>query len=142
MIESRGITLPAKTFRQHWQRFVQTQFWKMDIAPSAWIAETALIDRTWPRGVHIGENCMVDHHAVILTHDLTRGLYLNTVLEESCTIGARAIVLPGVRVGRGSVIAPGTVVIRDVPPFSSAAGNPACVEDLGPCGSIGEHVPV
>ena len=36
-----------------------------------------------------------------------------------------AIILPGVRVGDGAVVATGAVVYRDVPPYSIAAGNPA-----------------
>ena len=47
------------------------------------------------------------------------------VVEDDVWIGANAVVLPGVTVGRHSVIAAGAVVTRDVPPFSLAAGVPA-----------------
>jgi maltose O-acetyltransferase len=46
---------------------------------------------------------------------------------EGVWIGDRAMLCPGVRVGRGSVVAMGSVVSRDVPPFSVVAGNPARV---------------
>lgn len=49
------------------------------------------------------------------------------VIEDDVWIGARVIILPGVRVGRGSVLGAGAVVTRDVPPYSVAAGNPARV---------------
>ena len=52
-------------------------------------------------------------------HDVT--------IEDDVWVGAHAIILPGVRVGRGSVIGAGAVVTRDVPPFSVAVGNPARV---------------
>jgi maltose O-acetyltransferase len=42
-------------------------------------------------------------------------------------IGAQAILLPGVRIGEGAVVAAGSVVARDVPPLAMAAGNPAVV---------------
>lgn len=42
-------------------------------------------------------------------------------------IGGRAIVLPGVTVGDGSVVGAGSVVTKDVPPLSLVAGNPAVV---------------
>jgi acetyltransferase-like isoleucine patch superfamily enzyme len=42
-------------------------------------------------------------------------------------IGARAIILSGVSIGDGAVIAAGSVVTRDVPPYTIAAGNPARV---------------
>lgn len=70
---------------------------------------------------------MIDHHAVVLTHDMTRGLYLDTVIGNGTVIGARAIVLPGVTVGLNCRIEAGAVVIRDVPDGACVAGNPAQV---------------
>lgn len=49
------------------------------------------------------------------------------VIEDDVWIGARAIVLTGVKIGRGSVIAAGAVVTKDVPMFSIVAGTPARV---------------
>jgi acetyltransferase-like isoleucine patch superfamily enzyme len=46
------------------------------------------------------------------------------VLEDGAWIGAGAIVLPGVRVGRGAVIAAGAVVTKDVEPYSIVGGVP------------------
>jgi len=46
-------------------------------------------------------------------------------IEDDVWIGMRSIVLKGVTVGRGSVIAAGSVVTRDVEPYSVVAGNPA-----------------
>ena len=40
-------------------------------------------------------------------------------------IGDRALILPGVHIGDGSIIAAGAVVTKDVPPYSIAAGVPA-----------------
>ena len=47
------------------------------------------------------------------------------VIEDDVWIGAGAIVLPGVTVGRGSIVAAGAVVTADVPPFTLAGGVPA-----------------
>ncbi len=49
----------------------------------------------------------------------------DVVLEKDIWIGARAIILKGVRIGRGAVVGAGAVVTRSVPPYSIAAGNPA-----------------
>ncbi|MCJ1368869.1 hypothetical protein MMC20_000076 [Loxospora ochrophaea] len=46
-------------------------------------------------------------------------------IEEDVWIGGNAIFLPGVRIGRGATVGAGSVVTKDVPPFSVAAGNPA-----------------
>lgn len=47
------------------------------------------------------------------------------VIEDDVWIGAHAIVLPGVTIGRGSVIGAGAVVTNDIPAYSVAVGIPA-----------------
>jgi len=49
------------------------------------------------------------------------------VIEDDVWIGAKASVLKGVRIGRGSIVGVGAVVTRDVVPFSIVAGVPAKV---------------
>jgi maltose O-acetyltransferase len=49
------------------------------------------------------------------------------VLEEGVWLGVRVIVLRGVTIGAGSVVGAGSIVVRDVPPRSLAAGAPAKV---------------
>lgn len=46
-------------------------------------------------------------------------------VEDECFIGARALIMPGVTVGHGSIIAAGAVVTRSIPPNTVAAGIPA-----------------
>ena len=58
------------------------------------------------------------------------------VVEDDCWIGAGALVLQGVRIGRGAVVAAGSVVNRDVPPNSIVGGVPARVLRM----RKGEHV--
>ncbi|KAI0842671.1 trimeric LpxA-like protein [Hypoxylon sp. FL0890] len=48
-------------------------------------------------------------------------------IDEDVWIGGGAIVLLGVRIGRGATVAAGAVVTKDVPPFTVVAGNPARV---------------
>jgi maltose O-acetyltransferase len=47
------------------------------------------------------------------------------VIEDDVWIGARVIILPGVKISRGSIIAAGSVVTKDVDEFSIVGGNPA-----------------
>ena len=108
-----------KFLQARFKRWLQTVVWGMDIHPSARIAKSALIDRTWPRGIHIAQDCVIDEEAVVLTHDMTRGIYMDTRIGAKAVVGARSIIMPGVTVGEGCVIAPGAVVTKDVPPRSS-----------------------
>jgi len=113
------------SLKARFKRWLQTVVWGMDIHPSAKIANSALIDRTWPRGVHIAEGCVIDEEAVVLTHDMTRGIYMDTHIGAGSRLGARSIIMPGVTVGEACVVAPGAVVTKDVPANSYAIGNPA-----------------
>ena len=110
-------------------RFVQVRLWGMDIHPSARIDPTALIDRTWPKGIHIEEGCVIEEEAVVLTHDMTRGIYLDTRVGARSVLGPRAIVMPGIAIAEDCVVAPGAVVTRNMPPGSYAIGNPAEIRD-------------
>lgn len=68
---------------------------------------------------------MIGDWAIVLSHDHTRGVYKDTFIGPRSTIGARAIVMPGVRVGADSHVEQGAVVTRDVPAGARVAGNPA-----------------
>ena len=50
---------------------------------------------------------------------------METVLEDGCSVGAGAVLLPGIRVGARAMVGAGAVVIRDVPDGATVVGNPA-----------------
>ncbi|HEX7517210.1 MAG TPA: acyltransferase [Chthoniobacterales bacterium] len=49
------------------------------------------------------------------------------IIEDDVWVGARAVILKGVRVGRGAIIAAGAVATKNVPPYSVTGGSPARV---------------
>lgn len=57
--------------------------------------------------------------------DLRSRLNEPVVIEDDVWLGAYAVVNPGVRIGRGAVVAAGAVVTRDVEPYTIVAGVPA-----------------
>ena len=65
--------------------------------------------------------CMADVHEKSGNEDL------GVVIGDDVWVGGRAIILRGVEVGRGAVIAAGAVVTKSVPPYSIVGGNPAAV---------------
>jgi acetyltransferase-like isoleucine patch superfamily enzyme len=60
--------------------------------------------------------------------DSPRGDTGRTIVEDDVWVGYGAIVLAGVRIGRGAVIAAGSVVTKDVPRYAIVAGVPAQVK--------------
>ncbi|MGQ0792551.1 MAG: acyltransferase [Deltaproteobacteria bacterium] len=55
------------------------------------------------------------------------------VIEDDAWIGSKATVFKGVRIGRGAIITPGAVVVKDVPAWTVVAGNPArVIQELPP----------
>ena len=48
-------------------------------------------------------------------------------IEDGAWVGANAIILPGVTIGRGAVVGAGTLVMKDVAPNTVVMGNPARV---------------
>ena len=79
-----------------------------------------------PSGVLIGNDVFIGPH-VCFTNDLypPSGKRWPTMVEDKVSIGAGAVILCGVRIGRNAKIAAGTVVIRDVPADAVMVGNPA-----------------
>ena len=47
------------------------------------------------------------------------------IIEDDVWIGGRVIILPGVKIGKGSIIGAGAVVSKNVDPYSIVVGNPA-----------------
>jgi acetyltransferase-like isoleucine patch superfamily enzyme len=55
------------------------------------------------------------------------------IIEDDVWIGFNSIILKGVRIGRGAIIGAGSVVVKDVEPWTVNVGNPLrCVEKLEP----------
>lgn len=86
--------------------------------------------------VRIGPNCTIGTHVIMMDNDFHQleperrneiPESAPIILEENVWLGARVIVLNGVTIGRGSVIGAGSVVTRDIPPRTVAAGVPAKV---------------
>jgi maltose O-acetyltransferase len=87
--------------------------------------------------VAIGENVALSPFVRIYTgtHHLGPGsnrrlgtvIAKPVVIEDGCWIGLGAMILPGITVGHGSIVAAGAVVTESVPPDSYVEGNPAKV---------------
>jgi len=101
------------------------------------IDPTATLETAYPENVTLGDDVRVTVGAIIMTHIKAPNYLRETgimpavvkpvVLEDHSFIGVNAVVMPGVTVGRASVVASGSVVVTDVPPYCMVSGNPAKV---------------
>lgn len=90
------------------------------------------------RSITIGDRVRIGPYVSITDTDFhdahdrnLRPVGTPVVLEDDVWIGTRALVLKGVRIGRGAIVAAGAVVTRDVAAYSVVAGVPAqCVSHL------------
>lgn len=113
------------------QLWYYRRVWGMDLGDDIRISRSAKLDKTHPRGVHIGRSTLVSFDAAILTHDFVSNRLYDTYVGANCFVGARSILMPGVRVGDHCIIGSGSVVTTDIPPNSLAVGNPARVIKSG-----------
>jgi acetyltransferase-like isoleucine patch superfamily enzyme len=109
----------------------------MTIGNGVKISLKANLDKTHPKGVHIGNDTYIAFDAAILTHDMSRNLHVDTKIGARCFIGAKSLILPGVVIGDEVVVAAGSVVTRNIPSNSLVAGNPAAVKRRVETGSLG-----
>ena len=71
------------------------------------------------RYARIGKNCWIYQNVTI--GEVNKKA---PVIGDNCLIGAGAIVLPGITIGKYAVIGAGSIVNRDIPDYTVAAGNP------------------
>ena len=105
--------------------FILTRIYGMDISRTARISFGAKLDKTNPKGIHIGEESFVSSGATILSHDFCRNKHADTYIGTRCFIGVNTIIMCGIRIGDNCVIGAGTIVTKDVPSNCILAGNPA-----------------
>ena len=90
------------------------------------IGEKTMIDMNTVIGGRaiVGSNCHIGAGAVLA--GVVEPPSANPVIiEDGVLIGANAVVLEGIKVGKGSVIAAGSIVVKDVEPYTVVAGVPA-----------------
>lgn len=83
-------------------------------------------------GLSIGDNVNISSHVIVLagSHDVQDGRNFagsveQVTIESYAWLGTRCMLLPGVTIGRGAVVAGGAVVTHSIPPYCIVAGVPA-----------------
>ena len=127
--------VPGGFFRARLHRIKGVQ-----IGNNVWIGEEVYIDNEYPFLIFIEDNVEIAAYSMIMAHSrdlhlLRPGMYVSDLgyppapvrIKKSAWLGLHSIVLGGVTIGEGAVIAAGAVVTKDVPDFALAGGVPAKV---------------
>lgn len=101
----------------------------LTIGEDAIIGEKSVLDGRAP--LKIGNHVDLASEVMIYNskHDIEDEFFAATnasvEIEDYVFIGPRAIIMPGVKVGKGAIVAAAAVVTKDVPPYAIVAGVPA-----------------
>lgn len=83
------------------------------------------------REIIIGKNVTIAHGVKIFTlgHDIQDSMFITkgakVIIEDYAVIFADAMVMPGVTIGKGAVVYPGSIVTKNVEAYTIVGGNPA-----------------
>lgn len=107
------------------------------IGTDCFIDPNAILETAYPENITLGNDVRVTAGSIIMTHikpphylrenELVPTVIRPVVLGDHSFIGVNSVILPGVTVGKASVVASGAVVSSDVPPYTMVSGNPAKV---------------
>ncbi len=124
-IAPRGVILPLHRLRG------------VKMGKGCYIDPTAIVETAYPENITLGNDVRITAGAILMTHikaphylresGLVPSVLKEIVIEDHCFIGVNSVIMPGVRVGKASVVVSGAVVLGDVPPYCMVAGNPAQV---------------
>lgn len=120
--------MPFSSFRVNLQRARG-----VSIGKNTHLGLLVTIDETYPYFIIIGNNVSLAGQDYILAHSTPMVYHKNVsesfvapvIIEDNAWVAIGVTILPGVRIGEGSIIASCSVVTKDIPPFVFAAGIPA-----------------
>lgn len=118
VLQTLALSLPGATTVR-----VKLHRWRgVEIGQGVWIGHEALLETSDPQFVHIGNGVTISVRVTIIAHFReTKGVWI----EDDVFVGPCSCILPGVRLGKGCVVAAGSIVSSSVPPMTVVQGNPA-----------------
>lgn len=139
-------------FNYAYKAYIFEPFYKKRLRPAIWrrlgcevgqnvhIGHQVRLDFGNCERIHVGNDVVISNGVTILCHkrDVTNYhhyvkanelpfIYRDVILESNCQIGLNCTILPGVRIGEGAIIGSCSLITKDIPDWSIAAGVPAKV---------------
>jgi acetyltransferase-like isoleucine patch superfamily enzyme len=126
----------ARTWR------VRCHRWRgVKVGQDVFIGSDVMIETSYPHLISIGNDISIGIRTTIIGHfrsseeekqKIKNRDHVTVRIEDHVFIGPGSIILPDVTIGKGAVVAAGSVVSRSVEPLTMVRGNPA--EIVGRCG--------
>ncbi|WP_338449830.1 acyltransferase [Niallia oryzisoli] len=129
-------------FRARFRKIILEEKWLddyikmgMKVGENCRIRADVTIDYSHCWLIRIGNNVSISHQSYLLAHDAStkklKDFHYTKIgsitIEDNVFIGVRAIIMPGVTIGKNSIVAAGSVVTKSIPENSIVAGNLAKV---------------
>lgn len=134
-IKNRVLQLLARIVPGYSTLRVTLHRWRgVHIGADVSIGYDVILETAHPAWIWIGNHVQVGMRATCIAHmnqmrslpwDARAGEFVSIRIEDDVHLGPGVIILPRVTIGRGAVVAAGSVVTRSVPPMTMVQGNPA-----------------
>lgn len=108
------------------KNFLYRTFLGMKIGQDVGIGLMAMVDIFHPEKISIGDKSVIGYNSTILCHEFLPDEYRLGEVEigKNVLIGANTTILAGTKIGDGALVSAGSLVNRDVPPYTLAMGVP------------------
>jgi len=120
----KTLSFPAR-FALGWKFRRQCLRWMGVTIGDSYIGRDCLFDEEAPELITIEDGVTISSRVIIATHDVWRGMAAPVRICGKAFVGIGSILLPGVTVGSGAVVAAGAVVTKSVEPHTIVGGSPA-----------------
>lgn len=141
-IRNRVLQLLARFLPGHSSLRVVLHHWRgVRIGTGVSIGYDVILETAYPEWISIGNNVQVGMRTMLIAHmtqmrnlpwDARTNGFISIRIGDEVHLGPGVIILPRVTIGRGAVVAAGSVVTRSVPSMTLVQGNPA--KPIARCG--------
>lgn len=105
----------------------------VNIGKNVYLGMFCFLDNLYPHYIYIEDNASINAGSMILTHfnpmkrfaPILKARVAPVIVKEGAILAVRSTVLPGVCIGKNSIVSAGSVVEKDVPSYTLVRGNPA-----------------
>lgn len=102
----------------------------MEVGKNFWVGDACAFDTSFCWLIKIGNNVTLSNRVQLITHDSSLHDFVHKtklgriVIDDFAFVGARSLILPGVHIGEGAIVAAGSLVTKDIPAGEVWGGYP------------------